>query len=87
VDGTEDLGERLVEVAPDITRHERRDPKMQYTVYAPPGSLMRGVTGGTTQAPALRLRRSAAATDDRCCRSWSRTALSPNNRRRRCQRA
>jgi cytochrome c553 len=42
VDGTEDLGERLLEVAPDITRHERRDPKMQYTVYAPPGSLMRG---------------------------------------------
>ncbi len=26
VGGTEDLGERLVEVAPDITRHERRDP-------------------------------------------------------------
>jgi len=48
VDGTEDLGERLVEVAPDITRHERRDPKMQYTVYAPPGSLMRGKLLATT---------------------------------------
>jgi cytochrome c553 len=48
VDGTEDLGERLVEVAPDITRHERRDPKMQYTVYAPPGSLMRGKALATT---------------------------------------
>jgi cytochrome c553 len=42
VGGSEDLGERMVEVAPDITRHERRDPKMQYTVYAPPGSLARG---------------------------------------------
>jgi cytochrome c553 len=48
VDGTEDLGERLIEVAPDITRHERRDPKMQYTVYAPPGSLMRGKSLATT---------------------------------------
>jgi cytochrome c553 len=48
VDGTEDLGERLVEVAPDITRHERRDPKMQYTVYAPPGSLTRGKSLATT---------------------------------------
>jgi cytochrome c553 len=48
VDGTEDLGDRLLEVAPDITRHERRDPKMQYTVYAPPGSLMLGKTLATT---------------------------------------
>ncbi len=48
VEGNEDLGERLVEVAPDITRHERRDPKMQYTVYAPPGSLMRGKLLATT---------------------------------------
>jgi cytochrome c553 len=48
VDGTEDLGERLLEVAPDITRHERRDPKMQYTVYVPPGSLMRGKALATT---------------------------------------
>ena len=48
VDGTEDLGERLVEVAPDIARHERRDPKMQYTVYAPPGSLVRGKSLATT---------------------------------------
>ncbi|HKU89669.1 MAG TPA: c-type cytochrome [Steroidobacteraceae bacterium] len=48
VDGTEDLGERLVEVAPDITRHERRDPKMQYTAYAPPGSLVKGKSLATT---------------------------------------
>jgi cytochrome c553 len=42
VGGSEDLGERLVEVAPDIQRHERRDPRMQYTAYVPPGSLARG---------------------------------------------
>lgn len=42
VPGSEDLGERLLEVAPDITRHQHRDPKMQYTAYVPPGSLARG---------------------------------------------
>lgn len=55
VDGTEDLEDRLLEVAPDIERHERRDDKMQYNAYAPPGSIARGkrlVTtgdGGKTQ--------------------------------------
>jgi cytochrome c553 len=48
VGGSEDLGERLLEVAPDITRHERRDPRMQYTAYAPPGSLARGKLLATT---------------------------------------
>jgi cytochrome c553 len=48
VNGTEDLGDRLVEVAPDITRHQRRDDRMQYTVYAPPGSLARGKRLATT---------------------------------------
>ena len=56
--GTEDLGERLLEVAPDITRHQRRDERMQYTVYAPPGSLMRGkslaTTGDKGKTPDLR---------------------------------
>jgi len=42
VDGSEDLGTRVLEVAPDITRHQHRDPKMQYTAYVPPGSLARG---------------------------------------------
>jgi cytochrome c553 len=42
VDGSEDLGERLLEVAPDITRHQRRDDRMQYTVYVPPGALASG---------------------------------------------
>jgi cytochrome c553 len=55
VGGTEDLDDRMLEVAPDIERHERRDDKMQYTAYAPPGSVSRGkrlVTsgeGGKTQ--------------------------------------
>jgi cytochrome c553 len=43
-------------VAPDITRHQHRDDRMQYTAYAPPGALFRGkvlVTSGdkgSTQA-------------------------------------
>jgi cytochrome c553 len=55
VGGTEDLDGRMLEVAPDIERHERRDDKMQYTAYVPPGSIARGkrlVTsgdGGKTQ--------------------------------------
>jgi len=42
VDGSEDLEDRLLEVAPDITRHQHRDDRMQYTAYAPPGALFRG---------------------------------------------
>jgi cytochrome c553 len=42
VPGTEDLNDRLLEVAPDIERHERRDPRMQYNAYVPPGSIGRG---------------------------------------------
>jgi cytochrome c553 len=55
VGGTEDLEDRLLEVAPDIERHERRDDRMEYTAYVPPGSIGRGkllVTkgdGGKTQ--------------------------------------
>jgi cytochrome c553 len=55
VDGSEDLEDRLIEVAPEIVRHQHRDDRMQYTVYVPPGSLFRGkllvTTGdkGTTQ--------------------------------------
>jgi len=55
VGGTEDLDDRMLEVAPDIGRHERRDDRMQYTAYVPPGSIGRGkrlVTsgdGGKTQ--------------------------------------
>jgi len=48
VGGSEDLGDRLVEVAPDITRHQRRDDLMQYTAYVPPGSLARGKQLATT---------------------------------------
>lgn len=55
VGGTEDLGDRMLEVTTEIERHERRDPKLQYTAYVPPGSINRGkrlVTtgdGGKTQ--------------------------------------
>lgn len=56
VGGNEDLENRLLEVAPDITRHQHRDDRMQYTAYVPPGALARGkllvTTGdkGKTQA-------------------------------------
>lgn len=55
VGGTEDLGDRMLEVTTEIERHEKRDPKLQYTAYVPPGSINRGkrlVTtgdGGKTQ--------------------------------------
>ena len=42
VGGTEDLENRVLEVAPDIIRHQRRDDRMPYTVYVPPGALARG---------------------------------------------
>ena len=48
VGGTEDLGTRLLEVAPDITRHQYRDDRMQYTAYVPPGALASGKRLATT---------------------------------------
>ena len=40
--GSEPLGQRLIEWAPDIIRHEHRDDRMLYTAFVPPGSLERG---------------------------------------------
>jgi cytochrome c553 len=48
VGGTEDLEDRMLEVAPDIARHERRDDRMQYTAYVLPGSMARGKRLATT---------------------------------------
>jgi cytochrome c553 len=48
VGGTEDLDGRMLEVAPDITRHQRRDDVMQYLAYVPPGSIARGKRLATT---------------------------------------
>lgn len=48
VGGSEDLGDRLLEVAPDITRHQYRDDRMQYTAYVPPGSMALGKRLATT---------------------------------------
>lgn len=48
VGGTEDLDGRMLEVAPDITRHQRRDDVMQYMAYVPPGSIARGKRLATT---------------------------------------
>jgi cytochrome c553 len=55
VPGTEDLGDRLIEVTNELVRHERRDDRLEYSAYVPPGSIGRGkrlvVTGdgGKTQ--------------------------------------
>lgn len=38
----EPLGQRLLEFAPDASRHEKRDDAMRYTAYVPPGSVGRG---------------------------------------------
>ena len=42
VPGTEDLGDRMLEVTNEIERHQHRDPKLQYTAYVPPGAIGRG---------------------------------------------
>ena len=55
VPGTEDLEDRLLEVTNELVRHERRDDRLEYSAYVPPGSISRGkrlvVTGdgGKTQ--------------------------------------
>jgi cytochrome c553 len=40
--GVEPLGERLLETAPDLARHEHRDDALRYIAYAPTGSVARG---------------------------------------------
>jgi cytochrome c553 len=48
-DGMEDLGDRMLEVTQDLIRHERRDDRLEYLAYVPPGALARGkrlVNGG-----------------------------------------
>jgi cytochrome c553 len=40
--GEELLGDRIIEMTPDFTRHERRDDRMQYVAYVPRGSIERG---------------------------------------------
>ena len=42
VGGTEDLEGRLLEVTNELTRHERRDDRLEYLAYVPPGSINRG---------------------------------------------
>jgi cytochrome c553 len=40
--GDENLGQRLLEWAPDLGRHEKRDDEMRYRAFVPPGSVERG---------------------------------------------
>ena len=42
VGGTEDLEDRLLEVTNELVRHERRDDRLEYMAYVPPGSINRG---------------------------------------------
>jgi cytochrome c553 len=46
--GFEPLGQRLIEVPEDVSRHERHDPYVSYTAYVPPGSIARGHALATT---------------------------------------
>lgn len=38
----EPIGGRIIEVADDVERFERRDPRAEFTAYVPPGSVARG---------------------------------------------
>lgn len=40
--GMEDLGGRMLEVTQDLVRHERRDDRLEYLAYVPPGAINRG---------------------------------------------
>jgi len=42
VGGTEDLGDRMLEVTQELVRHERRDDRLEYFAHVPPGALNRG---------------------------------------------
>jgi cytochrome c553 len=46
----EDLGARIIEMAPDFALHERRDDRMRYVAYVPAGSIDRGRLLATTGA-------------------------------------
>jgi cytochrome c553 len=58
VGGTEDLDGRLLEVTQDLVRHERRDDRMEYLAYVPPGAINRGkrlvTTGKSVKDDAVR---------------------------------
>ena len=51
--GEEPLGERIIEVALDQTRHELRDSATRYRAYVPPGSRARGARIVTAGADGL----------------------------------
>jgi cytochrome c553 len=50
--GDEPLGERLLEFAPDVERHEHRDDEMRYLAYVPVGSISRGYSLAHSSATA-----------------------------------
>lgn len=47
--GVELLGQRLIEMPTDESRHELRDPGVGYVAYVPKGSIARGRTLATTE--------------------------------------
>jgi cytochrome c553 len=50
----EELGQRIIEITPDLTRHERRDDRMSYIAYVPTGSVRRGESIALTNDAARR---------------------------------
>ena len=40
--GAEAIGKRIIELAEDVERFERRDSRVRFVAYAPPGSIARG---------------------------------------------
>ncbi len=54
LDGMEDLEVRLLEATLDLERHERRDDRLEYNAYVPPGAISAGkllVTRGGGKTP------------------------------------
>ncbi len=49
--GREPLGQRLIEMPVDESRHDLRDPGVEYIAYVPPGSIARGRVLATTETP------------------------------------
>jgi cytochrome c553 len=49
----EPLAGRILELAPDMGRHEKRDDSMRYVAYVPPGSIGRGRTMAITGSNGL----------------------------------
>ncbi|MDB4915231.1 MAG: cytochrome c class [Gemmatimonadetes bacterium] len=48
--GTEQLGDRIIEITEDVERHELRDAAAKFLAYVPPGSIARGKVLSSSRA-------------------------------------